>query len=444
MTSTQQTNTVQIEYPEFEDNEDAVNSLSQISMTSNNSSRTPAFANEQNVNDPSPSRKILQSNLPPFPVTRPQEFLYAPAPYKADLYEPDDLESINPIVHDKDSNEKRKLTWKEAFEFEQSSSSAFDIEFLIKFPTRLHQVSEIKWVDIVFGLPNDIYNYQDLYEHMQKNDGAIKLQLDAKQTALLFSNVPNFRTKDANVIPLEISVVKEHVELYDDFQGILSTSAINHSDSKPKRRILWSQTGGIHNMASGTEANVHHLIAQKSQFDSRQNKKLLFLAEAELYNSADFLRWINVNRKDVFEEIETATDPTNKKRINIKCPAETALQADTIIQATVISYKKQLNKFSEKIDEHQPFIQQNDRGESFFILSKQAILNFFNEIFDAIDQNRIMMRLDDLQFQLKPLRGIKAGKERFDKDMQSNSSMAQAKPRYLVLMQMAFVHCTHK
>jgi hypothetical protein len=347
-------------------------------------------------------------------------FYIDPLLYKVDNTRSDrEIHEMNKYYDPVDNQKKgaklapEPITWRMALLGELEDVKRFVIRWPMKPSSRLHVTSGIiHHRDFVFQTRSESMHIREFYARPKAKDslnnrtpiadehGEFSLSFTANQLrTLLERQVPGVGQNEYDVIPYRIELRNEFSNLPVTYHATLTAAAPRGGGS-----VQWSTPTGGHTMGKlNYDTGVtHHVIYREQRIQSESEQRVLFEADPR-YNSAEFSRWINVDRAKLLQELEESRGDVERQFAFIPCPPETAVEAQTILQFVCIDEWERLGRVCREKNLSVPSTSMVNQQLTFKI-PFEALEYVISDHLRMINRDSMVMKLDDLKLTLVPLR----------------------------------------
>jgi hypothetical protein len=338
------------------------------------------------------------------------KFTWNPSYYQVDVESPEFLESLN-------TESGKMIGWRERADDQIAENSK--IAFAFPWPEDVHITQgELRHTTLLFRAPH-ASSVEEFCEHANASTGEIEV---AKFTKAMMSKVAECSDIDhtsLHAIVYSIVVSRGQCSLPMDYTVALTTG--KHGDeTMPLRK--WSSSTGIHSSGHTENVAVGHydyFIPRRWKTDS---DTVLYMADPDVMNSADFSRWVNVDTKMLWKEYHASVSAADGF-CHIQAPNAAATEATSILQFLAVT---ELNWFVEvarkrAVDAHhknpksvhvdladlefdKPEIVEKVGSDTTYIhINAADMYDLIKSKLDLLDRRLLVMGFSDVRLALTPI-----------------------------------------
>lgn len=271
---------------------------------------------------------------------------------------------------------------------EKQDAFHFGFPVVLNFPEKLHHCT------LHFSLPSEQMKNSDLFTELM-NTGYITLKLNDKAVLDLadHENLIGEKYNEGNVRyhwkVLHMMITQEHNRLPVELDVQLTTALPD------KTRVEWISKSGI-----GSEGIEHYVTVPGVKRISKADQHPLYIADDSL-NSCEATRWLEVDEKAFEVSLQKMKQGTNYV---IPMPEEKHYVASDPVQFLVVSEFRRIVELC-RYYKLQDLPQVEKDGSRYFAVVPQLVLNLIaNEKWAKFDKKKMLMRVEDFELTLKPLR----------------------------------------
>jgi hypothetical protein len=323
----------------------------------------------------------------------------APLVWNTDISTADAIRVLN-SVRDPETGEDRALTWKESITSGEHQNKKFHVKW--PYPPQFCG-STIHEYEALFSTGSEIVGVADFVN--QKLDDSGSFYMTFKQDQLQASMPKSMGidwSQPFHIMPYKVDIVEEDSNLPVEYDVRLTAYC---PTTYPKQACEWSTPRGAHTYGSAVHkgaGHFHHRVAPKHHKLLKSDN--LFSADPISYNCPDFSRWINIDRKELLEELQELVDPDDPQYVLIACPQkEDVVEPSNVLQFLVLDERKKINKLSQAKSLTSIMITTKSSGEEYFRVGFVPLVERIKKHTEHINRNKMLMTLHDLRLTLSPL-----------------------------------------
>jgi hypothetical protein len=273
--------------------------------------------------------------------------------------------------------------------------------FHFGFPYAAVMMNRLHWIEFTVGLPSENMKHKDLLEMLDR-DGCIRMTLTSEmlQTLRNNENLIGHKLVRYHWKIYHIRLIEEHNHLPIEFNLQMSTPLPDNVDGMKKRQ-QWIRENGINMFGGENMPHYNYITIPGVKRKGFQDQVTLYVPDEEKLNSIGASRWLEV---DELQMNQLLTSYRAGKNYIIPAPELKHYIADNPIQFVLIDEFKRIIDLCAAERVELPIIHDNSGGRKSVEVNATIFDQVFREKFEMYNKNQFLMRVEDIQFTLTPIR----------------------------------------